>query len=110
MDSQTKPQKFAGIEIPPGLRKSNFFFLYLNTLLIGMLVIIPNIIQPAFLQDVVQVSDDVFGYTNGFLQNISRVATLAFVGIVGVMSDRIGRKILAAIGFSVLVIDKVCCS
>ena len=104
MDSHLKPKKFAGIEIPPGLTKGNFFFLYLNTLIIGLLVIIPNIIQPAFLKDVVQVSDDVFGYTNGFLQNISQVATLAFVGIVGVLSDRIGRKILAVIGFSVLVV------
>lgn len=104
MDSDIKSKKFAGIEIPPGLTRGNFVFLYLNTLIIGMLVIIPNIIQPAFLKDVVQVSDDVFGSTNGFLQNISQVATLAFVGIVGVLSDRIGRKILAVAGFSVLVV------
>jgi DHA1 family tetracycline resistance protein-like MFS transporter len=104
MNSHFKPKKFAGIEIPSGLTKGNFFFLYLNTLLIGMLVIIPNIIQPAFLKEVIQVSDDVFGSTNAFLQNISQVATLAFVGIVGVLSDRIGRKILTTIGFSVLVV------
>jgi len=96
MDRQTKPQQFAGIEILPGMRKSNFL-LYLDTLLIGMLVIIPSIIQPAFLQDVVQVSDDVSGYTNGFLQNISRVAALAFAGSAGVLSDRIGRKIAGAV-------------
>jgi DHA1 family tetracycline resistance protein-like MFS transporter len=104
MNSHFKPKKFAGIEIPSGLTKGNFFFLYLNTLIIGMLVIIPNIIQPAFLKEVIQVSDDVFGSTNAFLQNISQVATLAFVGIVGVLSDRIGRKILTTIGFSVLVV------
>ena len=103
VNSHFKPKKFAGIEIPPGLARGNFFFLYVNTLLIGMLMIIPNIIQPAFLKDVIQVSDDVFGFTNGFLQNISQVATLAFVGIVGFLSDRIGRKILAFIGFSILV-------
>ena len=100
MNSHFKPKKFAGIEIPSGLARGNFFFLYVNTMLIGMLMIIPNIIQPAFLKDVIQVSDDVFGFTNGFLQNISQVATLAFVGIVGFLSDRIGRKILAFIGFS----------
>ncbi|MCP4715327.1 MAG: MFS transporter [Deltaproteobacteria bacterium] len=104
MESPAKPKKFAGIEVPPGLTRGNFFFLYLNTLIIGMLVIIPNIIQPAFLKDVIRVSDDVFGFTNGFLQNISQVATLAFVGIIGVLSDRFGRKILAIIGFSVLVV------
>ena len=104
MNSHFKPQKFAGIEIPSGLTKGNFFFLYLNTLIIGMLVIIPNIIQPAFLKDVIQVPDDIFGFTNSFLQNISQVATLALVGIVGFLSDRFGRKILATIGFSVLVV------
>ena len=104
MNEKQKANKFAGIEIPPDLTRGNFFFLYLNTLLIGMLVIIPNIIQPAFLKDVIQVSDDVFGFTNGFLQNISQVATLALVGIVGVLSDRFGRKILAIIGFSMLVV------
>jgi MFS family permease len=67
-------------------------------------MVIPNIIPPAFLKDVIQVSDDVFGFTNGFLQNISQVATLAFVGIVGFLSDRFGRKILAIIGFSMLVV------
>jgi MFS family permease len=104
MNTDIKVKKFAGIEIPPGLTKGNFFFLYLNTLIIGMLVIIPNIIQPAFLKDVIQVPDDIFGFTNSFLQNISQVATLALVGIVGVLSDRFGRKILATIGFSVLVV------
>jgi len=104
MNEERKLAKFAGIEIPPDLRRSNFFFLYLNTLLIGMLMIIPNIIQPAFLKDVIQVPDDIFGFTNSFLQNISQIATLALVGIVGVLSDRFGRKILATIGFSVLVV------
>lgn len=104
MNETTRIKKFAGIEIPPDLTKGNFFFLYLNTLLIALLMIIPNIIQPAFLKDVIQVSDDVFGFSNGFLQNISQVATLAFVGIVGFLSDRFGRKILAIIGFSILVV------
>jgi len=104
MSETHKPKKFAGIEIPPDLTRGNFFFLYLNTLLIGLLMIIPNIIQPAFLKDVIQVSDDVFGFTNGFLQNISQAVTLAFVGIVGFLSDRTGRKILAIIGFSMLVV------
>jgi len=104
MSETHKPKKFAGIEIPPDLTRGNFFFLYLNTMLIGLLMIIPNIIQPAFLKDVIQVSDDVFGFTNGFLQNISQAVTLAFVGIVGFLSDRTGRKILAMIGFSMLVV------
>ncbi len=104
MDEKPKLSKFAGIEIPPDLTKSNFFFLYLNTLFIGMLMVMPAILQPAFLQDIIKVPSEFFGFINGFLQNMSQIATLAFVGIVGVLSDKTGRKILAVIGFIMLVI------
>jgi len=102
MDSPAKPKKFAGIEVAPDLRRSNFFFLYLNTLFIGMLVVLPSLIQPAFLKDVIKVSPDFFGFTNAFLQNMSQIATLVFVAAIGVLSDKIGRKVLAIIGFGVL--------
>jgi MFS family permease len=97
-------KKFAGIEVPSDLTRANFFFLYLNTLFIGMLMVMPAIIQPAFLKDMIKVSPDFFGFINGFLQNMSQVATLAFVGIVGVLSDKVGRKIIAIIGFITLFI------
>lgn len=104
MNTPVKTRKFAGIEVAPDLNRTNFFFLYLNTLFIGMLMVVVAIIQPAFLKDVLNVSPDFFGSINGFLQNMSQIATLAFVGIVGVISDKIGRKILAIIGFVVLAV------
>jgi len=104
-DVKQPVKKFAGIEVPPDLTKKNFFFLYFNTLLIGLLMVIPAILQPAFLKDVIKVSMDFFGSINGLLQNMSQIATLLFVGYVGILSDRTGRKILAIIGFIVL----ACC-
>lgn len=103
-DTKQPVKKFAGIEVPPDLTKGNFFFLYFNTLLIGLLMVIPAILQPAFLKDVIKVSMDFFGSINGLLQNMSQVATLFFVGYVGILSDRTGRKILAIIGFIVLAV------
>lgn len=102
MSEQQKVSKFAGIEIAPDLNKGNFFFLYFNTLIMGMLMVMPAVIQPAFLQDIVQVSPKYFGFINGFLQNMSQIATLVFVGIVGALSDKTGRKILAIVGFIVV--------
>ncbi len=99
-----KPVKFAGIEVPPDLKRRNFFFLYLNALVIGMVMVMPTLIQPMYLKEIIKVSDDIFGLTNGFMQNISQVATLAFVGIVGIISDKIGRKILAFIGFGIIIV------
>ncbi len=103
-DQKSAPavRKFAGIEVPPDLTQGNFFFLYFNTLLVGLLMVIPAILQPAFLKDIIRVSMDFFGSINGLLQNMSQIATLLFVGYIGMLSDRVGRKILAIIGFVVL--------
>ncbi len=67
-------------------------------------MVIPAILQPAFLKDIINVSLDFFGSINGLLQNMSQIATLLFVGYVGMLSDRVGRKILAIIGFVVLAV------
>ena len=104
----TQPaRKFVGIVVPSDLSRSKFFFLYFNTLIAGVIMVMPAILQPAFLKDVIQVSMDFFGSINGLLQNMSQVATLIFVGYFGMLSDRTGRKILATIGFIVLAISYV---
>jgi len=95
-------KKFVGIEIPPDLTKSNFFFLYVNTVLMGLLMAVFAIIQPAFLSDIVKIKQDFAGSINGLLQNMSQIATFAFVAIIGVLSDKLGRKILAFWGFIVV--------
>lgn len=97
-------KRFAGIAIPPDLSRSNFLFLYLNILLIGILLAIPAIMQPAFLKDILNVSDDFFGSINGAMQSIGQVAMLLFIGFFGVLSDRTGRKPLAVAGFGVLAV------
>jgi MFS family permease len=97
-------KKFAGIEIPPDLTRSNFFFLYVNTVLMGLLMAVFAIIQPAFLTDIVKIKQDFAGSINGLLQNMSQIATLAFVAIIGVLSDKLGRKILAFLGFIVIAV------
>jgi MFS family permease len=95
-------RKFAGIEVPSDLTRTNFFFLYFNTMLMGVLMAVLAILQPAFLKDIIKVSPDFFGSINGLLMNINEIATLALVGLVGALSDRTGRKILAFLAFIVL--------
>ena len=94
-------KKFAGIEIPPDLTKGNFFFLYFNTLIMGMVMAVPAVIQPAFLTDIIKIDQAFAGSINGLLQNMSQIATLLFVAMIGVLSDKVGRKILAVAGFIV---------
>ncbi|MEE9504105.1 MAG: MFS transporter [Thermodesulfobacteriota bacterium] len=105
-DETTKSvTKFAGIEVPPELTKSNFFFLFFNTFLIGLLMAVFGILQPAFLKDVIKINQDFAGSINGLLMNLNELATLVLVSMVGVLSDRVGRKILAVLGFVVLAIS-----
>ena len=69
---------------------------------------LPAIIQPAFLSDVIKIDPAFTGSINGLLQNMSQIATLLFVAAIGALSDTTGRRILAFIGFLILVISYYC--
>jgi MFS family permease len=103
-ETKKSVKKFAGIEVPPDLTRWNFFFLFFNTMIIGIMMTIPAIVQPAFLKDIIKINQDFAGSINGLLQNTSQIATLALVALIGVLSDKVGRKILALLGFLVLAV------
>ncbi len=92
------------MEVPPDLSRTNFFFLFLNTLLIGVLLSVFAILQPAFLRDIIKIDQDFAGSINSFQVIMGQAATLLLVAWVGALSDRVGRKPLAAGGFAVLAV------
>ena len=92
-------KKFAGIEIPPDLRRSHFFSLYLATFFIACVTVFASFIQPLFLKQVINIPEAQAGSINSGLQNVSQVITLLLVGLIGILSDRVGRRILAVFGF-----------
>jgi MFS family permease len=92
-------KKFAGLPIPSDLKGSHFFNLYFSTLFIACLMAIPAVIQPAYLKEVINIPKEQAGSINSGLQNMSQIATLLFVGFIGIISDRVGRRILVALGF-----------
>jgi len=92
-------KKFAGLTIPPDLTKSNFFSLYLLTFFIACVTVFASFIQPLFLKQVINIPEAQAGSINSGLQNVSQVITLLFVGLIGILSDRVGRRILALFGF-----------
>jgi MFS family permease len=91
---------FAGIGVQPGLMRRHYAFLYFNTLLVGIVLVMPAVLQPAFLKEIIGVPPEYFGSVNSFLSIISQIATLALAGVFGVLSDRVGRKPLAVLGFA----------
>jgi MFS family permease len=98
----TPPQagkKFFGITVLEGMSRWDFLNLYGATFFVGILIIIPAIIQPAFLKEVIGIPRNMSGSINSGLQNMSQIATLLFIGYIGALSDRVGRVVLAFIGF-----------
>jgi len=104
-ETTVKIKKFAGIEVPPELTRTHFFFLFFNTFIIGMFMSLPAILQPAFMNDIIKIDPGFTGSINSFLQNMSQIATLAFVALIGSLSDKTGRKILILLGFIMLAVS-----
>ena len=94
-------RRFGGIRIPADLTWSHFFNLYLAAFFLACLIALPAILQPAFLKEIINIPKEEAGSINSGLQNMSQVAMLLFVGLFGILSDKVGRKILAVLGFFV---------
>ena len=95
-------KRFAGILIPPELKWSHFLNLYVASFCIAALVSIPAVLQPAFLKEVINIPKEQAGSINSGLQNMSQVAWLLFMVLIGMLSDKVGRRILAIGGFLIL--------
>ncbi len=96
---QGSEKRFAGITIPPDLKSSHFFSLYLATFFIACVTVFASFIQPLFLKQVINIPEDQAGSINSGLQNVSQVVTLLLVGLIGIFSDKVGRRMLAFFGF-----------
>jgi len=96
---EPKKTKFLGIDVPADLKKSNFRSLYFSTFLIACLMAVPAVLQPAYLKEVINIPKDLAGSINSGLQNMSQIATLLLVGYFGILSDKIGRRLLVFLGF-----------
>jgi len=104
-ETQKKVPKFAGITILSDLSKTNYFFMFFNTFLLGIFLSVTAVLQPAFLKDIIKINQDFAGTIISFMQNMSQIATLLFVAYFGALSDKTGRKIMVLASFIVLFIS-----
>jgi MFS family permease len=105
VETPIKAPKFAGITILSGLSKTNYFFMFFNTFLMGMFLSVTAVLQPAFMKDIIKIDQEFAGTIISFLQNMSQIATLLFVALIGAMSDKTGRKVMVLASFIVLFIS-----
>jgi MFS family permease len=99
---QVKVPKFAGMKVPPDLGRRHFLFLFIGTFILGMFMAIPPVVQPVLLGETLGVAPDFLGTTNALFQQLSQVAMLLLAALVGAWSDKVGRKLLAWIGFLII--------
>jgi len=96
--NQNSPNRFLGIDMREGVRGYSFFLVFLMGIIINILNTVPGIVLPAFFQEVIGIDRKHAGQINTTIAVIVEITAVLFVGIVGVISDKVGRKILLLLG------------
>ena len=89
-------------ELAPGIQRANFHALLGTAFFsIGLLTLVGNL-RPYLFNAMLGIPDDIQGRVSGTMDIISEVPALLLSGLVGAASDRLGRRILYAMGFAIL--------
>jgi MFS family permease len=90
--------KFGPFWLAPGISRVNALTLFYSTLMNVMLISFLNFLQPYLLNDVLRIPAERQGILTGTLGTMQELIALALLGLVGAMSDRVGRRRLCALG------------
>lgn len=96
--NSNKTLSFLGIDIREGIKRYNLYILFFLALMVMIMNILPVAILPLFLQEVIGISKRHFGKITSSLSVMVEITILLFVGIVGAISDKTGRRILLFLG------------
>jgi len=94
--------KFGPFWIVPGLSRANVLtIIFASFSTVGMIVFM-SLIQPYIVNEVVKIPEARQGQVIGYLTAMQEVIVVLLVGITGAWSDRVGRRFVYVLGFSVL--------
>jgi len=85
--------------IRPGLTRGNVAAVLFASLLSISMTVYLSLIQPYVLNEIVRVPEARQGTVTGSLVVMQELLAIAMVGFVGVWADRIGRRVMFAVGF-----------
>jgi len=89
-------------ELAPGVQRSNFYALLgVAFFSIGLLTIVGNL-RPYLFNSMLGIPDDIQGRVSGVMDVISEIPALLLSGLIGAASDRLGRRLIYAMGFAIL--------
>lgn len=98
-EKTAKKRKFLGIGLTEGVSPLNLGTHYYASLFgLGLMIFI-GVIQPFVLTSVLNIPLDEQGQITGKLGFYNELTLLIFIPLFGVLSDKIGRKIVFAFGF-----------
>jgi MFS family permease len=89
-------------ELAPGVQRSNFYALLgVAFFSIGLLTLVGNL-RPYLFNSMLMIPDDIQGRVSGVMDVVSEIPALLLSGLIGAASDRIGRRVIYAMGFAIL--------
>ena len=80
-----------------------YISLLLGFFSIGLLTLVGNL-RPYLFNSMLGIPDDIQGRVSGTMDVISEIPALLLSGLVGAMSDRLGRRIIYGMGFAILAV------
>jgi MFS family permease len=95
-------RKFWGAELNEGVAPKHLATFYAAAFLTIMLAVAYSVVQPYLLTTFLKTPMRELGDASGKIGVAAELVLLALVGVWGVMSDRIGRRPIYAIGFVVM--------
>ncbi len=94
--------KFMGTRLNPGITKGNVRTYYFSCFMVILLAVSANVLQPYILTTFLNMRVSEHGTATGNIALFNEIVLLIFVGLWGVTSDRVGRRIVYAIGFLIM--------
>ena len=104
----TKGTTCLGINLHEGVTRANFIMLSFIAFLCMTMNIIPTVLQPFFLQEVIGISRQHIGKINASLSVLVEITIVLLVGVIGILSDKIGRRGLLVAGFALTGLFLLC--
>ena len=93
--------KFGPFWLTPGVSKLNACTYFVSSFSFVTLVTFLNFVQPYILEEILRIPVEQQGTVTGYLNFMHEGTALILMGLVGALSDRIGRRAIIVTGFLV---------
>ncbi|MGI9307824.1 MAG: MFS transporter [Gammaproteobacteria bacterium] len=98
----TNGRKFGPFWLVPGVQPLNAATFFTSSFLFVVLMLFLGFVQPYLLNDMLGVPAEQQGTVTGRLSFVQELTALLLMGLVGALSDRVGRRVVCVAGLSII--------